>query len=240
MNIEKIVDYTLIAICFIFSVFFYVLFDLENILWDRFDRPIISTQDIEFDRSRDYTGYKAGEDIPNITNKDEWDDLLNDIDYARITPKSIVKTDVYSRANWIEAYTRKSNGATGRRLSDVRKSPLDISANYSPYYIIELEDGTHILAQMNRGIADKISKGQKVELPLGQKRGLTNTAKKLLKETYDEYDVITDHVFYTIRDSWEAEQTNRIMIEKAIISFVLFTILAVLVQLIVDKLIWKK
>lgn len=64
MNIEKIVDYTLIAICFIFSVFFYVLFDLENILWDRFDRPIISTQDIEFDRSRDYTGYKAGEDIP--------------------------------------------------------------------------------------------------------------------------------------------------------------------------------
>ncbi len=240
MNIEKIVDYTLIAICFIFSVFFYVLFDLENILWDRFDRPIISTQDIEFDRSRDYTGYKAGEDIPNITNKDEWDDLLNDIDYARITPKSIVKTDVYSRANWIEAYTRKSNGATGRRLSDVRKSPLDISANYSPYYIIELEDGTHILAQMNRGIADKISKGQKVELPLGQKRGLTNTAKKLLKETYDEYDVITDHVFYTIRDSWEAEQTNRIMIEKAIISFVLFIILAVLVQLIVDKLIWKK
>lgn len=240
MNIEKIVDYTLIAICFIFSVFFYVLFDLENILWDRFDRPIISTQDIEFDRSRDYTGYKAGEDIPNITNKDEWDDLLNDIDYARITPKSIVKTDVYSRANWIEAYTRKSNGATGRRLSDVRKSPLDISANYSPYYIIELEDGTHILAQMNRGIADKISKGQKVELPLGQKRGLTNTAKKLLKETYDEYDVITDHVFYTIRDSWEAEQTNRIMLEKAIISFVLFIILAVLVQLIVDKLIWKK
>lgn len=213
---------------------------MENILWDRFDRPIISTQDIEFDRSRDYTGYKAGEDIPNITNKDEWDDLLNDIDYARITPKSIVKTDVYSRANWIEAYTRKSNGATGRRLSDVRKSPLDISANYSPYYIIELEDGTHILAQMNRGIADKISKGQKVELPLGQKRGLTNTAKKLLKETYDEYDVITDHVFYTIRDSWEAEQTNRIMIEKAIISFVLFIILAVLVQLIVDKLIWKK
>lgn len=93
---------------------------------------------------------------------------------------------------------------------------------------------------MNRGIADKISKGQKVELPLGQKRGLTNTAKKLLKETYDEYDVITDHVFYTIRDSWEAEQTNRIMIEKAIISFVLFIILAVLVQLIVDKLIWKK
>lgn len=240
MNIEKIVDYTLIAICFIFSVFFYVLFDLENILWDRFDRPIISTQDIEFDRSRDYTGYKAGEDIPNITNKDEWDDLLNDIDYARITPKSIVKTDVYSRANWIEAYTRKSNGATGRRLSDVRKSPLDISANYSPYYIIELEDGTHVLAQMNRGIADKISKGQKVELPLGKKRGLTNTAKKLLKETYDEYDVITDHVFYTIRDSWEAEQANRIMIEKAIISFVLFIVLAVLVQLIVDKLIWKK
>ena len=44
--------------------------------------------------------------------------------------------------------------------------------------MIELEDGNSILAQMNRAIAKKIERGEKIELPLGKKIGFSKEAKK--------------------------------------------------------------
>ncbi len=235
---KKIVDYTLITISLVIAVIFYYQFDLDMVLFEKFDRPTVTTEMVEANRAIDYTGYIAGEDIAVVTNKEEWEKAFNDVEYISVTPKSIEKTDVLSRANWVEPYKRRRNGAIGKRLEDVRHTSLDITSYYIPYYIIELEDGTKIPAQMNRGIAKKIAQGEKITLPLGKKKGYTETAKKLLKSEYG--DVETKYVLYTINDDWQGKNANRIMFEKIGISIAIFFFLAVVSQLLVDKFIFKE
>lgn len=236
MDLKKIVDYGLIFFALVIAILFFFWFDLEDILWNREVRETVSLSQIKDGSKRDCIGKKAGEGIIRLKTKDEWEDVLNDVDYVTVVPKSVIKTNVYSLAKWEDHYTRRSNGTTGRKRADIRTSSLDIFAEYTPYYIVELEDGTHILAQMNRGIAKRIQKGEEVELPLGRKQGFLTSAKKALKPICDKYDVDTKYVLYTIDDEWEKGKSDRIFIEKVVIAFVLFIVLAVVLQLAVDKL----
>lgn len=238
MNLKKIVDYSLIGLALVFSIFFFFLFDLEDILWKREERHPVSLQEIKEGEYRNHIGEKAGEGITMLKTKDDWDKVINEVDYVSVIPKSIVKTDVYSLAKWADHYTRRSNGTTSRKKAEVRQTIFDVYADYSPYYIIELEDGTCILAQMNRGIANRIKKGEKIELPLGKKIGFSSKAKELLKTACNKWDVDDKYVLYTIDDEWEKEKANRIFIEKWAISFGLFLVLAVVLQLIVDKIVF--
>ena len=136
----------------------------------------------------------------------------------------------------MDNYTRTSTGSSGRRLDEVKQTSLDISANYSPYYIIELEDGNHILAQMNRGIAKKIQKGEEIQLPLGKKLGFSKKTKTMLKSICEEFNVNTSHVLYTIDNKWEEKNADMIFIEKLAISVVLCIILSVILELGYNKI----
>jgi len=51
------------------------------------------------------------------------------------------KTDAYSLAKWIGHYTKRTSGSVGRRLQEAEKRSFDYSSSYSPYYIMELQDG---------------------------------------------------------------------------------------------------
>lgn len=232
---KKVVDYSILFIAFIIAIVFYFCFDLENILWDRQSRNTISASQIEQNKSVDYTGEKAGEGIVSLKTKEDWDNTLNEIDYVTVIPKSIIKTDVYSLAKWVNPYKKKSNGSSGRRLSEVKQTFLDYSSDYSPFYIIELEDGTKILAQMNRGIANKIKKGEIVELPIGKKIGFSTKAKNMLTSICKENNVSIDYVLYTIHNDWSSKNATRILFEKLAISAVIFLVLGVGALLIVDN-----
>lgn len=236
---KNFVEYTLIILMFIIAVIFFVCFDLENIFWENRKSEKVGSQDIEANLAKDFIGEKAGEGITFLTSKEEWEDTLNEVDYVSVVPKSIVKTDVYSLAKWVGHFKTRRNGSQGRKRAEVMQSKFDYTANYTPYYIIELEDGTHILAQMNRGIAKKIQNGEKVELPLGKKKGLLQRAKNLLKPICEEYDASNDYVLYTIDNDWEKENSTKIFIIKIVITIILFFVLTVIVLLFIDKIFTK-
>ena len=183
---KKIINYGLIILSLFIGILFYFSFDIEEILWDKYEPKSISIEQIKSDSTKDYTGLKAGENITTITNLENWDKVINDIDYVKVIPINIEKTNVYSLAKWVKHYTQKANGTSRRKLAETKKTAFDISANYSPYYIIKLEDGNHILAHMNRAIANKIKNGENIELPLGKKIGISQKAKNLLKPICDE------------------------------------------------------
>ena len=232
---QKIINYGLIILSLFIAIIFYIFFDVEEILWNKHEQKSISIEQIKSDSTKDYTGLKAGENITTITDLKNWEKVINDIDYVKVIPKNIEKTDVYSLAKWVKHYTQKANGTSWRKLAETKKTAFDISANYSPYYIIELEDGNHILAQMNRTIANKIQNGENIELPLGKKIGFSKKAKELLKPICDEKKVSTDYVLYTIDNNWQAENADKIFYIKFVSAFVLFIVLAVILQLAYDK-----
>lgn len=236
---QKIINYGLIILSLFIGILFYFSFDIEGILWNKYEPKSISIEQIKSDSTKDYTGLKVGEGITTITDLENWDKVINDIDYVKVIPRNIEKTNVYSLAKWVKHYTQKANGTSRRKLAETKKTAFDISANYSPYYIIELEDGNHILAQMNRAIANKIKNGENIELPLGKKIGLSQKAKNLLKPICDEKKVSTDYVLYTIDNNWQAENADKIFYIKFVIAFVLFIVLAVILQLAYDKFLCK-
>lgn len=236
--IKKIVDGALVVLSLIVAVAFYYAFDLENIFYEK-QLKTVSQADIEANRALDYSGKKAGEGIKTVKTKEEWEDTFV-TEYITITPVKITKTNVYSLANWVDHYTKRRTGGQGRRRNEVQKEPFDYDNNYRRYYVIELEDGTNILAQMNRGIANKIAKGEKITLPLGRKTGLTNTAKKMLSDIIEEKNITDTYVLYTIDDEWQKSNSNKIFFIKFGASAVLCLAIATIALTIVDKRVFKE
>lgn len=79
-----------------------------------------------------------------------------------------------------------------------------------------------------------------MKLPLGKKIGISKQAKSMLKDICKENDVSTDYVLYTIDNNWETENADRILYEKMAISAIMFFVLAIISQLVVDKLFFKE
>lgn len=232
---KKILDGVLVVISLIAAVVVFEKFDMEEILWNRNEQSAVSSQEIEEDRTKDYTGKPAGDGIVKIDSQSAWEKVLNDIDYVTVIPKGIEKTDVYSLAEWSDYYRKRKNGAAGRRKAEVKQSFMDISLDYSPYYMIELEDGTHILAQMNRCIADNIEKGKEISLPLGQKQGFSQQAKNLLAPVCETYQISTEYVLYTIDNEWQSEHSFEIFLGKFIAAAIVFFMLAVALEVLADR-----
>ena len=236
--IKKIVDGALVVVSLLLAIAFYYTFDLESIFYER-QQKTVSQADIEANLALDYSGKKAGEGIKIVSTKEEWEDTYT-TEYITITPVKITKTNVYSLANWADRYTRRRKGGAGRRRREVQTEVFDYDDNYRRYYVIELEDGTNILAQMNRGIANQIAKGEKVELPLGKKTGLSSTAKKMLSDIIEEKNITDTYVLYTIDDEWQKSNATKIFFIKFGASAILFFAIAVGALTLVDKFVFKE
>lgn len=232
---KKILDCVIVIVSLAVGFVVFGKFDMEGILWNRSEQSAVSSQEIEENHGTDHTGKPAGDGITKIDSQSGWEAVLNDVDYVTVTPKGIEKTDVYSLAEWSDHFNRRKSGAAGRRKAEVRQSAWDISLDYSPYYIIELEDGSHILAQMNRCIAGEIEKGKEIALPLGQKKGFSQEAKNLLAPVCETYQVPADYVLYTIDNEWQSEHSFGIFIGKFIAAAIVFFILAVVLELLAEK-----
>lgn len=230
--LRKLLSYFMVLLAIVITAVFYIWFDLEGILWDRQEQAEITASQIKKEKGTDYTGKKAGKGIKELKTKKQWDKLTKETGYATVVPEKIESTGVYSLAKWAEHDTKKTNGSAGRRKEEAVKPPFDYSAEYSPFYIIKLKDGTKILAQMNRGIAKKIAKGNEVKLPIGRKTGITDKAKEYLKEQCEKEKVSMKYVFYTIDNEWEKKNEDAVFWGKIGITIFVFIFLAIILQIL--------
>lgn len=205
----KIRNGILMILSFFLGGIFYFQFDLEDILWSRHEQAVISAEQITWNQETDYTGQQAGDGILSLTTGAEWEAVRCELDYVTAVPVGIERTNVYDRS--------RKKGA-------------------SPYYIIELEDGTCLLAQMNQGIASRIQQGQRFELPLGRKMEISPKTKRLLAPACEARHVMTDYVLYTIDDTWKTEHMNRIFYGKIMASVLVAIIWAIVLQLIAERI----
>jgi len=239
LSIRKIIDYLMVVVAAIIAIIFYFNFDLEQILWERHEQIIMTADDIKADTTIDYTGLVAGDDILSLTTAQEWE-ALDYYDYATAVPVSIKKTSIYSLAKWVGYYTKSASGTARRKLEETEKRMVDLTATHCPYYIMEVQDGSRMLVQMNRGLAKQIEKGKNIELPLGQKIGMTKTAKNLLEPICKELNVSTDGVLYTIDNYWSAKNANIITWGKYAAAFVVWLVLSVVLQSVIEKILLKR
>ena len=233
---KKILDFVIVIASLIAAVFVFSGFNMEGILLKMNGQEAVSSQEIEDNPGVPYMGRPAGEGIQEISSQAEWEEVLNDVDYVAVKPKSIHQTSVYSLAEWADTFKRRRNGAIGKQKASVKQAPLDLSLDYVPYYILELEDGSHILAQVSQNTAKELKKGKTDALPLGRKHGFSQGAKNLLAPICEEYQVSTDYIWYAIDNEWQEKHSFEILIGKAAVAVVFFFVLAVILELLADKI----
>lgn len=233
---KKVLDFVIVIISLAAAVFVFAGFNMEGILLKMNPQEAISAREIEDNPGTVYTGYPAGEGIVEVQSQSDWEETLNDVDYVKIIPKSIQRTNVYSLADWADPFRRRRNGAVGRQKPTVRQSPVDVFLDYVPYYILELEDGSKILAQFSQNTAKALKKGDAGAIPIGRKHGFSQSAKSALAPVCEENQVSAEHIWYAIDNEWQKNHSFGILIGKAAVAVVFFFVLAVILELLADKI----
>lgn len=228
MKKEKIILYlgTILALAAALVLFF--KWNPEDLL--KKTQTPITLKDIEKNKAVSYTGSLAGDDIPRLSGAEDFENLLYDVDFATAEPVELIPTGVYSLKPWVSPYAahkRNRGRRSGKRKAEVIQSGFDLHEDYNPYYIIKLPDGSYILAQIPSGKAAAIKKGKSITLPIGQKTGMTDTARSYLKEICETYHVSMDGVFYAFDNQWYEDHYFTLFIVRFVFAAVVFFVLAV-------------
>jgi len=228
MKKEKVILYvsTILALAAAIRLFF--RWNPENLLWGT-ETPV-TMSDIEQNKAVDFTGSLAGDDIFRLSGAEDFEGMLNYVDYATAKPVKVIPTGVYSLKPLVSHFSSRTvNGHTGvgRRRPEVIKSATGLVENYNQYYLLGLSDGSYILAQLPQSKAAAIKKGKNIILPVGQKMGIPDAARNYLADICGEYGVSMEGVLYTLDNEWYKEHSFTLFIMKFAAASVLFFILAV-------------
>ena len=199
----------------------------------------VTISDIEQNSLADFTGSLAGADILRLNGAEDFTEADFEVEYVTAEPVGIVPTGVSSLKPWVSHYnthTYKGRTTTGSRRAEVRTSGFDLLGNYLPYYLSELPDHTYILAQIPQESAEAIEKGESVTLPIGQKIGMTDTARKHLSAICEEYGADMDGVFYAFDNKWQEEHHSTLLLIRFGAAALLWFVLAVALTLVGWKL----
>ena len=235
---DKILPVASVLLAFAAAFFLYLHLPVDTWLFK--PDQVISQQEIQADGAQNFTGYPAGDDIPRLQSQADLEAMLYEADYATCTPRQAIVTEVCTLNHWADPYVkRKVNKRvvqTGKRKPSVIHSSQPMPDDYSPYYLLELEDGTYILAQMPQATASAINRGRNVTLPIGQKAPLSQTARSLLADTAAAYDVSLDGALYLFNDDWYADHEFSLTLLRLGISFAFMVVLALILILVGQKL----
>lgn len=191
----------------------------------------------DIEAGKDVTGHPAEDDIPRILSIEDFDALYTGTDHVTIQPVSIKPTGVWHLKSWVDPYAQRryKGRAVGakKRKAEVIVSKLGIHMDYNQYYLLQLEDGAYILAEIPEPDADALKRGKSVTLPIGEKRtfGMTET----LSQVCEKYDAYTDGVFYAFDEEWYKSIDLFMVLTRIGVGTVVFFAVGICLLLILDK-----
>lgn len=230
MNFNKGTIINIICVIIGLVAAYFVFQNLHPENWMNKYDDVITVQDTKDMLTEEFVGHPAGDDIPRISGKDEFEELYS-ADYVTIEPTGIVETGLVGLKPWADPY--KSSRRGGKKLRDkVMEAGWDYEGVYIPYYLLECPDGTYILAQLPDSYVKAIKKGESVTLPVGYKKSGA-VSYKSLKKICEKYGA-SEEVFYCFDEPWYEEHDMMIFIIRiaaAVITlFALGTVLIIVCE----------
>ena len=235
--VVKTLEGASVIVALIVGVFLMNTIGVESILRGK-EEPVTLAM-TEDGLQEDFVGRPAGDDIPRITDIQEWDDTWAS-SCVTIEPLSVIPTGIGARYSWVGAYTNASRRGGARRKADVTRTSLDFMGEYGEYFILQLPDQSYILAQLPKDVARKVKAGKEVTLPVGKKDGVHRQVLANIQDLCDEYNVNTEGVFYCINDQWN--QSHSMMVQLIRLGICLGTtlVLGTILIMVVDKVLKVK
>lgn len=231
-KIAKVLEFAAVIIGIIAGVFVAKGIGVESMLRGK-EEPV-SLAMTETGLSDDFVGLPAGSDIPRVEDAEGWDDTWA-TSLVTIEPVSIIPTGIGARYSWVSAYSNSGRRGGPRKRPDVTTMAFDILGEYGEYFILELPDHSHILAQISQDDAKKVKAGKEAALPIGKKDGVHRQVLANIQELCDEYEVNTEGVFYCINDQWNQSHQLRVQLIKLAILIGVTLVLGTILITIIDK-----
>lgn len=241
--VKKVSGYIAAVLALAAGVLTFYFADVEGLLWALQKEPPVNASDIVSAGSDDWlgdvAGREAGEGIRYLTDGEQWEELSG-VEYVSVKPAHVYKTDVYRLADWADPSRRSRNGAYRGSKPNTRKMPFDylwgyapyLGMEYNPYYIVELEDGTRILAMMSRSAANRAAHGK--SMPLGEKEHYGGNSSAL-KEACDSMGVSMEYYLRAIDEEWIGKRALFILAGKFVCG-----VAALALVLVIDSALEKK
>ncbi len=232
-NIVKALEFAVVILAIIAGIIVARNIGVESMLRGK-EEPV-SLAMTEEGLSEDFIGLPAGDDIPRVTNAQDWDDTLS-VSCVTIEPLDIIPTGIGARSAWVDAYTSSGRRGGPRRRPDVTRMSMDFLGEYSEYFLLQLPDQSYILAQISADDARKLKAGKITALPVGTKGGVHRQVLANITDLCEQYDVNTEGVFYCINDQWNGSHYITVQLAKLGIGFVVVLVLGTILITIVDKI----
>lgn len=241
--LKKVSGYIAAVLALAAGVLTFYFANVEGLLWSLQKEPPVNGSEIVSADSDDWlgdvAGREAGEGIRYLTSGEEWEEL-GGIEYVTVKPAHVYKTDIYKLADWADPSRRSRNGTYRGSKSNTKNMPFDylwgyapyLGMEYNPYYIVELEDGSRILAMMSRSAASRASHGKST--PLGRKEYF-GTNSSALKEVCESMGVSMDYYLRAIDEEWIGKRALFIIVGKFVCGFLAFALV-----LAIDSVVEKK
>lgn len=237
---KQLFFYIIVFISFIISFIVYLNIHPEN--WLKRKEKKITLEDIQEKSLKSYIGLNAGNNIPKLSGKKEFEALSSN-KYVTALTSNIIPTGVYRRKNWIkEKSTKKVRNSNGNlRIINTRNPLITTNTflaieNYHEYYLIQLPDNSYILALLENNYINKIKQGKQLLLPIGIKRKISSKATHYLEKICNQYNASNQYSLYTIDDTWYNKHKSTIFFIRFGIAFGIFLVLSISMVLIIPKL----
>lgn len=231
---EKVIDCVCVIAALVLAVYAARNVGLEYLL--RGTEPPITLAMAEETYAAAVTGLPAAEDIPRIQDQEQWEELWK-TSCVTIEPTDIIATGIGERHPWVEEYqrstTRRVRSRTVPLVGDMRWDLLD---EYAEYYLLQLPDGSYILAQIALEDAKKLQIGKAVTLPVGSKTTVPSQAQGALAEVCAEYGVSTEYAFYSINDEWNEAHEFMMLIIRFLLGAVVCVVIGIGLITIIYKI----
>lgn len=229
----KFLEYVFVIIALIIAVIVAKNLSVESMLRGKQEPVTLAmTKELLLGGS---VGMPAGDDIPRIEDAQSWDDTWT-TSPVTIEPLAVVPTGYGTRHPWVSAY---STGRRGRVKSRpvVDSEILDILDEYGEYYLVELPDGSYILAQMSADDARKVQSGKYTALPIGKKDSANGSVVHNISDLCEEYNVVdTDYIYYCINDEWNESHYILVQVIRIAAGILTALVLATIFIMIIDKI----
>lgn len=237
MKKEKLIPFISTVSAMAVAFLIYLNWNPESLLHGR--ESTVSMEEIESGYQEDFIGAKAGDDIPRLLGKEDFEKNRSLIFTAE--PVEIVSTGTYELKAWADPYY--SNGGK-RHTGPKKKKPqfrkyknpdsiLNDRADYLQIYLLKLPDGSYILAQIPESAVKELRSGKSITLPIGKKvsQGIPDTLKTLC----EEYNAYTGGIYYAFNDEWQEKHKFLILLLRIGVTMAVLFILAIVFICIGNK-----
>ncbi len=240
MKKTQLFDFLAVLAAFVLAGVFFVGWQFPaSLLYPK--SPPVDAQTIRQSAVKNFIGKPAADDIPRIeTAADLWN-AEKSVDYFfTAEPIGVVPTGVYGLNHWTNPYHRVRVGRNqfrnGKPKQRVVVNPLLPGNDYNQYYLLQLADGSHILAQLPREAVSAIKQGKNAVLPIGRSMVITDGSQTYLEEICKEYDANPDYMLYLFDDQWYQDNEFLLSFLRIAIAFALFLGLSLIFVIAVEKL----